>query len=283
MKKSKRIFRSFTLLEIIVAVGIFMVLLGLLLQFFSGARKLMVDSDYKNSLNANARAAMNLMALSLQSIVYEPDVAPLHAGESNDELLLITRYPLKNSDGSGSQYCVRFSLSDNDSDVQEDEGRLLLSFVGPSTNHSHYDYVMGMATKAGDLRAYRTFINNVKDYLDDTDKQEIISGVTDFRVEFIYRMPPGNEDESDNDDDENGEDDGGRRYMSTYVPSVDNSNVEHLPVAAELRLSLMSPQAYEQWKGLGVGTAAADDFRLAHEEVFTRLIYLGDRNLREKE
>ncbi len=61
---------NFTLVELMVAMGVFVILLMVSMQVFSGSRKLWVRSEQKNSAFAAARIAMEFVAARVQTCIY---------------------------------------------------------------------------------------------------------------------------------------------------------------------------------------------------------------------
>ena len=61
---------NFTLVELLVAMGVFVVLLMVSMQIFGGARKLWVRSEQKNNTFSAARTAMEFVAARLQTCIY---------------------------------------------------------------------------------------------------------------------------------------------------------------------------------------------------------------------
>ncbi len=69
MKKRKRSF--FTLLELLVSMGVFAVLMLALMQFFTSAQNIWSNSNSKTEMFDDARLALNIMATDLQCMYYE--------------------------------------------------------------------------------------------------------------------------------------------------------------------------------------------------------------------
>lgn len=67
MKKYRK---NYTLLEILVAMGIFVIICVVVMRFFSGAQRVIVNSTNSNNLHADARVFFDLIGRDLQSIVY---------------------------------------------------------------------------------------------------------------------------------------------------------------------------------------------------------------------
>lgn len=71
MRKSKKSF--FTLLEVLVSMGVFMLLMLALMQFFSAAQDVWSRTGSKTTLYDTARVVMETMAADLACAYYEPD------------------------------------------------------------------------------------------------------------------------------------------------------------------------------------------------------------------
>lgn len=71
MRKSKKSF--FTLLEVLVSMGVFMLLMLALMQFFSAAQGVWSRTGSKTSLYDSARIVMEIMANDLACAYYEPN------------------------------------------------------------------------------------------------------------------------------------------------------------------------------------------------------------------
>ena len=71
--RKKNIIRHYTIVEVMVAMGIFLVMMTIMMQFFTSAQKVWNLASKKNMLYADARVAMNLMTRELQSMLYDND------------------------------------------------------------------------------------------------------------------------------------------------------------------------------------------------------------------
>ena len=69
MKKRTKSF--FTLLELLVSMGVFAILMLALMQFFSSAQNIWTNSNTKTDMFDEARLAMNIIATDLQCLYYE--------------------------------------------------------------------------------------------------------------------------------------------------------------------------------------------------------------------
>ena len=59
---------NFTLMELLVSMGVFCVLLVIMLQFFSSSQKLWVSSEAKRNIYRDGNVAMELICTMLQNI-----------------------------------------------------------------------------------------------------------------------------------------------------------------------------------------------------------------------
>ena len=72
--RKKHIIRHYTIVEVMVAMGIFLVMMTIMMQFFTSAQKVWNLASKKNMMYADARVAMNLMTRELQSMLYDNEV-----------------------------------------------------------------------------------------------------------------------------------------------------------------------------------------------------------------
>ena len=73
----KKIIRNYTIVEVMVAMGIFLIMMTIMMQFFTSAQKVWNASAKRNMIYADARVAMNLMTREIQSILYYNDSTDL--------------------------------------------------------------------------------------------------------------------------------------------------------------------------------------------------------------
>ena len=70
LRFEKKRVRRFTLVELLVAMAVFVVLLGLLLQFFSGAQRMWINMEQRNNMYADARTVMDILSTMTQNAFY---------------------------------------------------------------------------------------------------------------------------------------------------------------------------------------------------------------------
>ncbi len=69
--RKKHIIRHYTIVEVMVAMGIFLIMMTIMMQFFNSAQKVWNLASKKNMMYADARVAMNLMTRELQSMLFK--------------------------------------------------------------------------------------------------------------------------------------------------------------------------------------------------------------------
>ena len=290
MKKrnARPIRRNFTLAEIVVAMGVFSIIMLMLFRLFTSSQQVWSSAEARSIRYADARVAMDLMANALQSAFYASDTTVMLIGtktqpSKTDPRNVIT-FPVKMSTHYGCMddsfesdepalFFIRFSLGKTSalpSEVTNDEkpGYLYLSTFGNEDDVGDY---VELFTPYEDQK----IVKRCEDMLQafrrssvqkDDRKQDIIQGVT--RLEFTPIMPD---------------------YKNTklvwklprYKDGVDDNNTLN-PIAVEIKLWLLDRASYQKWYALNdskstTGSGEVDrakEFRLANEYLFTRLVYL---------
>ncbi|MCK4982534.1 MAG: hypothetical protein KAS17_06400 [Victivallaceae bacterium] len=68
--RKKHNIRHYTIVEVMVAMAIFLVMMTIMMQFFTSAQKVWNLSSKRNDMYADARVAMNLMTREIQSMLF---------------------------------------------------------------------------------------------------------------------------------------------------------------------------------------------------------------------
>ncbi|MDD5599631.1 MAG: hypothetical protein PHV82_16925 [Victivallaceae bacterium] len=71
--RKKHMTRHYTLVEVMMAMGIFLIMMTIMMQFFTSAQEIWNNSSKRNMLYADARVSMNLMTREIQSMLYRND------------------------------------------------------------------------------------------------------------------------------------------------------------------------------------------------------------------
>ena len=264
VKKSR-----FTLVELLVAMGIFCLLLMVSMQIFGGAQRLWVSSEQKNNVFAAARTSMEFVASRIQANAYSEempfmlyDKKTVNSVSHYEKIFFPTVMPMNRKDNSGverDKYSLRFAGF-----LLNEDGVLEMRIFSDeqSTNYLRYlpPYRRG---KSPDYNTARTYI---KEKIENPgsgkehNKIEIAEFVTSFR------LIPYNTNSAD----------------AKEPVSKDTSSGEHWtpPYLLEIEISMLDTRAnYSKWK-----TASADEKKEIEQEsgyTFRRAVLLGDRRNRE--
>lgn len=247
MSKSTLKRHPFTLIEVMVAMGVLAILMMFTLQFFSGTQRLWADAESKNEVYSDARVAMDFISTQLQNIATAGTNIPFAltkntatvSGAPNDRIYFCSNSPIKlNMNATSKLYFLTFQLNNDDQlaigafgDNQTGFANL---FYSPTINTGTIDAVVTSGN--ADICSH------------------IIGRVTG--LEFIP-------------------------YDSNMT--VLTTSQTALPYAISIRLTLLDSRAYEQWKGMNGSFNEATntrsyEFRKANERTFTRTVFLGDRS-----
>ena len=264
MKKKHQIRRGFTLMEVIVAMAVFSIMMGLMLQMFHGAQKLWTSADNKNELYSDARVAMNLFASTLQSQHYDAGSSMFLFGTTNgkDDAMI---FPVKMPVDYGSEeevYYLSFLWDEASHTLymrsfgEKDDKTQYHRFFEPTGGDS-----TKVAQKAGQLRT------NLGTY-SASSFNKVIGGVLELSFKPIHANP------------------GNGNPVTFYTAPNDNLNVrnstidtrEISPFAVQISMKMLSKRHYDEWTKLKNGsteTTAAQQFRQANVRQFDRIVYLG--------
>ncbi|MCF7792353.1 MAG: hypothetical protein K9M56_10210 [Victivallales bacterium] len=150
----RKIKKYFTLMEMVVALAVFMILIAIVLTFYETVFE--VSSTSRNSSNvfSNARVALDIISRDIQCIYYKNEMTPFWnvskdnaeaAGwdkqYQNDLIAFVSATPLPQNEGNISPLCeIKYQLF-NDPDLSEDTaGWLLRSATGDNSDSWNFQY-----------------------------------------------------------------------------------------------------------------------------------------------
>ncbi len=108
----KRYCRPFTLIELITAMAVFVVLMGVMMKFFQEAQQAWSLSSQRAMVYDNARVAMDLITRDLQAAYYKKDVTPFWHS-TTDVLGFISATPMPQVDSTSPFHEVQYKLEDD--------------------------------------------------------------------------------------------------------------------------------------------------------------------------
>lgn len=241
---------GFTLVELIVAMGIFSIMMLALMTFFNSAQKLWTMSAKKNNLYADARVAMDLMAGMLQSSFYQTDRVPFFIDKSVpqfNKIYFVTNTSFKLA---AANYSDIYEVTYNVNTAVNQNNTLNIRFIGDASLNWTFFAING----SGD-----------PEY---TNLTTPLAGVADTPIiNYVVGLvfTPYQKDSTN-----------GIAAAGFY---------DNLPYALGIKLTMLDRTSYSKWILMGGSTtdpegsdsASAKEFRRQNEKTFTRMVYLGDR------
>ena len=239
MSRKQYLRRRYTLVEIILALGVFSILLLVMMQFFSGAQRLWTGSESRVRTYADARVAMDLMAMQLQNIVYSPDregvfddgssnrnYFRLDQSSGNVRLSFPTLSPFKlDNSAQSSLYTVLYTYERQNSPDDFNKNKLVLARISDRLNPD--------GATSGEVAA-------------------VVQGVTDLRFTPLRRTGDDLEE------------------VTTWPDDC-------LPEAIQISLTMLSQNDFERYKALSGSSSKQEEFLANNQKTFTRTVYLGNR------
>lgn len=252
MKHNNKTFsrqHGFTLVELIVAMGVFSIMMLALMTFFNSAQKLWTMSYKKNNSYADARVAMDLMAGMLQTTFYQVGRVPFYIDNTSaqfNKIYFVTNTSFKLA---AANYSDIYEVS-----YQVDTG-------SNKKNTLNIRYI-------GDSSASWTFYNSVPpnhitDLRDPLDTASVVPETVINYVTGLAFIP----------------------YKKDATSGIAAAGFyDNVPYAISIRMTLLDRESYNKWISMKAGveafsgeTPTQQEFRQQNEKTFTRMVYLGDR------
>ena len=276
----------FTLVELLVSLGVFSILLVIFMQFFSGMRLVWTNSERRNDLSTDVRIAMDMLS-SLVSTAYYSSASEYSGSEGQFPVMIdqTTTRPGKmyfasktNIDLPGTNP-IRFiglqvpNVSENfgltaTSPYNRDTDpfyKLFLTVLSndPSTGNGDVyprfspEFLNSSGNEQSAAGALSDLQSNLNGKLSSTsnDRIELLRNVTDFQIRAF--------------------DQNGAPFTSTTVNCM--------PDQVEFQISLLKDNDFADWVRLKGGTSSgtesgdARNFREEKQVTYTRRIYFGDQ------
>ncbi|WP_176012349.1 type II secretion system protein J [Victivallis sp. Marseille-Q1083] len=288
--KNLRRCRWFTLVELMVAMGVFSVLLLMTVQFFNSAQVLWVNADRKMTRASDARVALDLITGMLDNVVTQGSKLPFFIIRSRDGQIMnnrigfVTNAPSKiYQDARSNTYLVLFWVDtwfeglddDGEEDVYDINNYLMISAIGDNVPEPNI-FVKEDGISAED----QTQFFNVR------DKVRAIYGETYEVVPFITNLnfvPL-----KWNEDDEVWEEVDPAKTNANLkdVPSGYSNAIDYWdsrPEALRVELSLLSEADFRRWKTMVERAGSQEDetkaaaFLVSREQTYSRTVYWKQR------
>lgn len=103
--------RQFTVVELVVALSVFSIVMLVMLNFFSVAQNVWLETSQQSMTYENAKIAMELITRDLETAMYENGTTPFANFSSSDQIAFIATTPMKQNDSGGYTFEVQYRLS----------------------------------------------------------------------------------------------------------------------------------------------------------------------------
>ena len=275
--------RRFTLVELLVSMGVLVIILGFILQFFVGSQRLWQSMEQRNNLYADARVAMDVMTTMLQNSFYSEGGIPFRIDVTDNHRCKIyfATQSKQNLPGSSLKY-VSFQLGDGDDSGEKDELKLAV-FCSEEKDFSSYFPPYGLDEIYNVEDALKKLVDKLdkqlKNTTADSDEKEpygsvLVRGVTSFEI-IPYELDTSKSSGFDTAD---------------FETTTDSKRVfDEFPFLVELRLTMLSPADFKIWQEMGgfdedngdpesSSSAPIVEFRKTHAYTFSRTVFIGEQS-----
>ena len=268
---------QFTLVELLVSLGVFSILLVLFMQFFSGMRLAWTNTEKRTSVHGDARIAMDMLSTLIGTVYYSS--ASAYSGQEGHFPFLAdqtatrpgklyfaskTDYDLPGTnpirfigvqvpnatEGFGTNTNLYYNLYVT---VLSNDGSTNNGDVYPRFSPEFLDASNNEIAPSAALTNLQTNLN-AKLAAESSHRIELLRYVTDFQV-LAYN-------------------EAGAAYGTTLLKCV--------PYVIELRISVLSEEDFKTWVTLKGGAGGAETaenkakkFRLERQTTFSRRIFIG--------
>ena len=272
--------KSFTLVELLVAVALLSLIVMLLLQLFGGAQRIWIASEKTNNIYANGRVAMELMADLLSTVQFShgenaagnrdstkdmifwldsanKQHAPKGTTEYDSNIIIFVTKTARDLPIKDNTTCfISFRLGNNGN--EKTRGKLFM-VIYSDKNGDFYNYFPIYKT----LGSRGSALNSLKLQMNalvptdstsaDSEKencQVIAENVVAFKINAYVLDASGKLEKKD-----------------------DSSDIAEPPYMIELQLTVLDPDSYKRWIELECDKAYLDQ----HKRTFTRGVHIGPR------
>ncbi len=253
--------KFFSLIELIVVMGVFAILLLLTSIVFSTAQKAWTKSSGNTTTFENVRIAFEIITRDIQSIYYKKNKIPFwykrQSGTdefSNESIDFVAKTELP-PEGATSSLCeVRYQLYHTNDYSEENAGWLMRSVTGNKSsngsNNSKWNFYKNLTVGlTGDTNAFTANNDSGDSY------QKLIPCVTNLSFSCY---------------DENGN-----------IVTGTTDAVIQLPFSIEVNINILDDDDWNKWvvinNNTGTETQEAEAFRKQNERTFTKTILIGNR------
>ena len=281
--KVKKIY--FTLMELVVSLGVFSILLLITSLIFSSAQRAWTNSSSSIITFENARIAMDLMTREIQSIYYKNGIIPFyHKGKTfytggnkkynNESLNFVSETNMLPNEDCLSRLCeIKYQLYYTTSAVNSNAGWLRRSATGNRKSNGNNNTKWNFYDKCDNPFLETDTSSPVIERAAFTANNKSSDGFENlipYVTELTFQCYSNNIETDPN---------------GTAIPiGTDTEDKKRtFPFSVELSLSLMDKDSWQKWIDIGgephnlQTSGSAYDFRKKHERTFTKTVLIGNR------
>ena len=278
--------KYFTLMELLVAMGVFCILLVIMMQFFSSAQKVTSAAEKKSKVYSQTRNAFDMLSSLLQNTSPLSDNsekskedsgagwngAPFFlrkSGYQGKAIIFPTKSPYHFAGKSNMMYVGIFGPNTNSDSTLEDTGELRLAVI--SDDQPVYANIWpplsaGDESTVGSLKNMKenteNELLNFRNAKEDGNASKyrfiLLKNVVDFDF-VVYKLQ-----KSDN--------------TLAVIPETDYADRLKRPAAIEFQISVLNEDDYIRYREmLAAGNPNADNFCKENQHTFNRYIFLNSR------
>lgn len=295
MNMCQRVKFNFTLVELLVSLGVFSILLILFMQFFSGMRLVWTNTEKSNDTNYSVRITMDLLSELLGSAYYSnsPDFSgktvqfPFHLkrNEGDFKKMSAVYFATKASCELPGNCSVRFigvqcpnkdnaygfkTVVDNSNkNIDKDDlNKIYLTVISNAKED-----VAGNDIKADNHEIYHCFWSSDGQFLDPANKTTPI-GVKDALEKLGTKLDEKLKDPVQRIKLLDNVTEFRVRGFKADGTEITGDNVYEMPHEIEITISVLNDVDFATWSN---SNFANDEFRRQKQKTFSRRIYIGDR------
>ena len=272
--------RRFTLVELLVSMGVLVVILGFILQFFIGSQRLWQSMEQRNNIYADARVAMDLMTTMLQNSFFSEGGIPfrIDRSENNRHKIYFATQTMQNLPGGKLKY-VSFQLGNCDLDSTStsgtattgewDELKLAVFCDQEGEEFSRYFPPYGLEGAANLSEARDGVIakldGQLRNSTRDPDVSEPYGTVLVRHVTSLEIIPYALDSSSSTD----------------WLREISETLYDEFPYMVVVKLTMLSPADFTTWKAMTQITgqeSEAEEFLETHAYTFSRTVFIGEQS-----
>lgn len=260
-------FQHFTLVELLVAMGVFAILMMVLMQFFNSTQKLWTTTANKNQIFENTRMAIDLISKNIEAAYYTTDYTTpfwYYEDSANGNMIaFVATLP----DKVDSACKTRIAEVKIWHDKTSDNGSLKISYTGDN-NTAKWNFFNNFTVGSSSSNSFSHDPSTPSN--DDNSSEpynEILPYVTDFNIAIL--------DEKNRNIVTDAAVSGTPTRASELRPSYNKNTATEFPYAVQIQIQSLDKDNYTKW--VASGASVSNPIYISNVRTFSRYIVIGDR------